>query len=143
MSVVQSLGLGSLSPRGDTRERFSLGGILVVDDSAQLRDLARHALADSGHPITTAASGDEALALLKARSFALVLSDYAMPEGDGLTLLAAVRPLHPELPFILWSSALPEDVCRRAAALGAVVRGSKPVGDELAALVDVTLPRHD
>lgn len=119
------------------------GGILLVDDDPRLRKLIGDTLADCGYHVTAAASGCEALALLSLYRFALVLSDYAMPDGDGLTLLTALRRLHPEVPFVLWSSALPEDVRRHADALGAETRNGKAVGTELAALVDAVLARHD
>ena len=116
--------------------------ILVVDDEPRLRDLARCTLADHGYCVTTAASGHEALALVAARPFALVISDYAMPDGDGLTLLAAMRRLRPELPFILWSAALPSEARRQACDLGAENCHAKVTGDDLSKLVDDVLAQR-
>ncbi len=66
-----------------------------------------------------------------------------MPNGDGLALLATVRRLHPELPFVLWSAALPGDVRRQARDFGAETSDAKVVGEELSAFVKTVLARRD
>ncbi len=123
--------------------REAENAILVVDDEPRLRKLADLTLSAGGYQVATAASRREALAWLRTRRFALVLSDYAMPDGDGLTLLATVRRLHPGLPFVLWSAALPSPVRRRAAELGAATSDGKLVGEELSALVETVLERRN
>ncbi|HEV2721901.1 MAG TPA: response regulator [Thermoanaerobaculia bacterium] len=58
--------------------------VLVVDDHPINHEFAAEALRRLGHTVTTASSGQEALALLEARSFDLVLMDVQMPDLDGL-----------------------------------------------------------
>ncbi len=58
--------------------------VLVVDDHPINHEFAAEALRRLGHTVTTASGGQEALSLLEARSFDLVLMDVQMPELDGL-----------------------------------------------------------
>jgi DNA-binding NtrC family response regulator len=75
--------------------------ILVVDDKQSFRFMLKGYLDDAGYQVECAASGVEALVLLKQGSFDLVLSDMVMPEMDGMALLRQVRSRHPLLPFVL------------------------------------------
>jgi CheY-like chemotaxis protein len=126
------IGLGCRS-EGDQR------AVLVVDDEARLRELARRMLSEDGWIVEPASSRLEALALATSKTFALVLSDYAMPHGDGLLLLSEVGRLQPDCRLVLWSAALPASAARRARELGVNVLSGKLLGDELCAAVDAAL----
>jgi two-component system, sensor histidine kinase and response regulator len=65
--------------------------ILLVEDNRVNQIVATRALEKMGHAITPANNGVEALALLAARSFDLVLMDIQMPEMDGLTATKTLR----------------------------------------------------
>ena len=68
--------------------------ILVVDDSKAMRMIVRRNLEHSefrGLEVSEAASGVEALAAIRADVPDLVLSDWNMPEMNGLELLIALR----------------------------------------------------
>lgn len=58
-----------------------------------------------GWRVITAASGDEAVALLAERGaeFACVVTDLAMPQRDGLSVAEDVRRIAPALPLVLMS----------------------------------------
>jgi CheY-like chemotaxis protein len=79
--------------------------ILLVDDSADIREVYVQILEGEGYQVTCAASGGEALAKTKTEHFDLILSDVVMPGMDGLDLVTYIRsdvaPPHP--PIILWS----------------------------------------
>ncbi len=107
--------------------------ILVVDDNLRLCELAKWALGADGWDVEVASSRRAALALAARRPFALVLSDYAMPDGDGLHLLSELERLQPECCRVLWSAALPAATARRARELGVAVLPRKLLGDELCA----------
>ena len=66
--------------------------LLVVEDEQELRALIVKTLIKSGYVnIAEAAGGFEAVKLLEAASFDLVLSDMRMPDGDGIFLLDTIQ----------------------------------------------------
>lgn len=65
--------------------------ILVVDDEEGNRDLLRRRLDRGGYTVLTAASGEEALAIIGAESVDLILLDMLMPGLDGLAVLERVK----------------------------------------------------
>ncbi len=83
-----------------------LRSVLVVDDSAAQRRLLSMTLRRRGYRVQEAASGQEALALSKTSPFDLVISDWMMPEMDGLALCKHLRaiPSDDYLYFILLTS---------------------------------------
>jgi signal transduction histidine kinase/CheY-like chemotaxis protein/ligand-binding sensor domain-containing protein len=79
--------------------------ILVVDDNFTYRSSLKKSLEQWQVKIVLAASGGEALEMLKTDSnFDLILTDMMMPELDGIELAQRVRELYPHLPIILLNS---------------------------------------
>jgi signal transduction histidine kinase/ActR/RegA family two-component response regulator len=67
--------------------------VLVVDDNADARDVARAALTAAGADVDAAPGAPEALARAAARRFDALVCDLAMPGVDGYTLLGELRAL--------------------------------------------------
>jgi phosphoserine phosphatase RsbU/P len=65
--------------------------ILVVDDEAPARFLLNSRLISWGHEVSTAANGEEAWKALNVSFFNLIISDWNMPELDGLALCRLIR----------------------------------------------------
>ncbi len=65
--------------------------ILTVEDDAVARAVLRQALLKLGHEVVEAKNGAEALVLLAQEPVRLVVSDWMMPELDGLELCRALR----------------------------------------------------
>jgi two-component system, OmpR family, response regulator RpaB len=65
--------------------------ILVVDDEASIRTLARTVLERAGYEVTTARDGLEAIALLALSDYDLVLLDVMMPNLNGLGVVDELR----------------------------------------------------
>ncbi len=65
--------------------------ILVVDDEAGIRKVARDALERAGHEVETAVDGEDALGVLEEKEFALVITDLTMPNLDGRALVRRIR----------------------------------------------------
>jgi two-component system chemotaxis response regulator CheY len=74
---------------------------LVVDDSRTIRTILKRTLLELGYEVCEAADGREALAIIDAEGGAvsLVLTDWNMPEMDGLELLKRLRQ-NPHLSFL-------------------------------------------
>lgn len=65
--------------------------ILAVDDDPTARGVLVAALRSAGHVVTEASDGVEGLRLATASPFHIVVSDWMMPGGDGLSLARGVR----------------------------------------------------
>lgn len=72
--------------------------IMVVDDSASLRQVVSIALKGAGYNVIEACDGKDALTKLAGTKVNLVISDVNMPNMDGITLLKEIRN-RPELRF--------------------------------------------
>jgi two-component system, NtrC family, response regulator AtoC len=75
--------------------------ILVVDDEPLVCDAVKMMLSFDGHKVQTAASGQEALALLENGSFDLVITDFEMPHMKGDELAAAIKARSPKQPVVM------------------------------------------
>jgi two-component system, cell cycle sensor histidine kinase and response regulator CckA len=82
--------------------------VLAVDDEAPARNLIELLLTEAGCVVECASSGQEALALLEARRFDLVLTDNVMPGMAGVELARAVRSRWPTLPIVMLSGYPPQ-----------------------------------
>src|SRR5258708_898628 len=75
--------------------------ILIVDDEPALLKLLARRLELEGFDVATAASGEQAMALLSVAQPQLVVSDLKMGGMDGMALFATIQRLHPLLPVII------------------------------------------
>ncbi|MBY0517508.1 MAG: response regulator [Bacteriovoracaceae bacterium] len=79
--------------------------VLVVDDHEDFRDMVSHFLKGLKIKIVQCASGNEAIEELKnGVQFDLIISDYQMPEGDGLEVLKFLASNKIQSKFILFTS---------------------------------------
>ena len=74
--------------------------ILLAEDEEAMRTYLARALENAGYEVVTAGSGTEALPLLKASRFDLLLSDIVMPEMDGIELAQHCAEISPETKVI-------------------------------------------
>ncbi len=65
--------------------------ILLVDDEPTQRLIMARLLRRAGYEVETAGNGHEALRLLEGGSFPLLITDWEIPEMDGIALCRAVR----------------------------------------------------
>ena len=71
--------------------------ILVVDDEPRIAQLVAEALKAEGYDVDTAANGLLALAKIEERDYDLILSDFRMPELDGIGLYREIKQRRPTL----------------------------------------------
>ena len=105
------------SPSGDvTPLATGTETILLVDDNAEMRAVARRHLTSLGYQVKEAASGPAALAVLgDGGAFDLLFTDVVMPEGmTGYQLAAAAHHLRPSLKVLLTSGFAPQDPAAEA-----------------------------
>lgn len=65
--------------------------ILIVDDSASMRQLVSFALEDAGFSVISAADGKEALRKAEETDIDMVVTDLNMPEMDGIELIRRLK----------------------------------------------------
>ena len=70
------------------------GVVLIIDDEAAIRESLETLLELEGYAVESASSGEEGVARLSDRSFDLVLLDLALPDRNGIDLLAEIQDHH-------------------------------------------------
>ncbi|KAA9397923.1 PAS domain S-box protein [Haloarcula sp. CBA1130] len=107
-------------------------GILHVDDDQGFAQLTAELLErkDDRFTVETATSAAEGLQSLDGSLPDCIVSDFEMPEMDGLEFLRAVREKHSKLPFILFTGRGSEAVASDAISAGATDYLQKQSGTE-------------
>ena len=67
--------------------------IMIVDDSASVRQVVGIALRGAGYDVLDACDGCDALSKLKGQKVHLIISDVNMPNMDGITLVKEIKKL--------------------------------------------------
>ncbi len=118
---------------------------LVVDDDAQVRGALARVIAAQGLACAEAASGAEALDLLRAEGeIPVCISDIYMPEMDGVTFLREALRLYPDMAIIMLTGVADVSTAVECLQLGALDYISKPVLiDEVRARVQKALEKRD
>ncbi len=112
--------------------------VLLVDDEPGVLFTLTEILAERGHRVVTARSGDEALAKLEEAD--AVLTDLSMPKMDGLELMGQIVQRDPSLPVILLTAHGSERVAVAAMKQGAYHYLAKPFDiDEVAVVIERAL----
>jgi PAS domain S-box-containing protein len=108
----------------------------VDDDPAFARVTAAHLeRGHDGFAVKTARAPSEGLGRLAQGNFDCVVSDYSMPEQNGIEFLETVREAHPELPFILFTGKGSEEVASEAISAGVTDYLQKSLGAEQYAIL--------
>ena len=104
------------------------GRILVVDDNEMNRDLLSRRLARKGHSVEVAEDGRQALEMVEAGCFELVLLDIMMPGIDGYEVLRKLREDHEpaDLPVIMATAKSESEDIVAALKMGANDYVTKP-----------------
>ena len=94
--------------------------ILVVDDEAAVREIARQILESYGYQVATANDGADAVALFvqKNGEIRAVITDLMMPYMDGAATIRALRRIDPEVKVIVTSGLLGQGQSRSTTNLG-------------------------
>ena len=117
--------------------------LLLVEDHDSTRDVLARILRRAGHQVHGAASGAQALDLLKSLGpFDAVISDLGLPDQNGFELLRQIHTAQPRVPAIALSGyGMDEDV-KRAKDAGFMAHLVKPVPfDQLRVLLDQVAAR--
>ncbi len=116
--------------------------ILVIDDEkAQLETLAGF-LKKKGYQVEKADSGTAGLELVKSKAIDLILTDFKMPDKDGVTVLHEAKQINPEIDVIVMTAYGSIESATEAMKAGAIDYLTKPIDlDQLELIVAKALER--
>jgi len=100
--------------------------LLIVDDEEAMRDACSQVLAPEGFILKQAASGEEALKILRQESFDLVILDLKMPRVDGTEILRCIQQENPDTATIVITGYPSVESAVEAMKLGAADFLPKP-----------------
>jgi len=106
------------------------GSILIIDDEAAIRESLETLLQFEGYAVESAETGEAGLARLAERTFDLILLDFALPDRNGLEVLAEIRNRDPQLAVIMITAYGTVDNAVRAIQSGATNFIQKPWDNE-------------
>ncbi len=108
-----------------------MGRILIVDDEPHTRRVLTLNLQRDGHEISESAGVQEALRLIAASAYDVVLTDQKMPDGDGLQVLAAAIEADPTVAVVLITAFATVDLAVESMRQGAFDFITKPFQPEV------------
>lgn len=102
--------------------------ILIIDDSASLRQVVNIALSNAGYDVVEAENGADALEKITESKFHLVICDVNMPVMDGISFVKEVKKLQEYrfLPIIMLTTESHENRKLEGQAAGAKAWAVKP-----------------
>src|SRR5713226_2337224 len=106
------------------------GSVIIIDDEAAIRESLETLLEFEGYTVDSAETGEEGLAKLAENPFDLVLLDFALPDRNGLEILADIRARDPHLAVIMITAYGTVDNAVRAMQNGATNFIQKPWDNE-------------
>jgi len=105
-----------------------MASILLVDDSASMREMVAFTLREAGHNVSEAEDGVEALQFAKEKPVNLVITDVNMPNMDGITLTGELRtlPAYKFVPILILTTETGTDKKQEGKVAGATGWIEKP-----------------
>jgi two-component system chemotaxis response regulator CheY len=118
--------------------------IMIVDDSASMRQVVGIAIKGAGYDLVEAADGKDALSKLTGEKIHLIVSDINMPNMDGITFVKEVKQLanYKFTPIIMLTTEVDEVKKQAAKDAGAKAWVNKPFQPAtlLSAIAKLVLP---
>jgi two-component system, chemotaxis family, chemotaxis protein CheY len=95
--------------------------ILIADDSKSIREVLAFSLTNAGYEVFVARDGMDALNFFDGRSIDLLLTDYYMPNMNGLELIEKIRELdhYKNIPVLVLTTENQRSMIKEAKDLGA------------------------
>ncbi len=106
--------------------------ILIADDSESIREILAFSLENAGYQVLMACDGLDALRFLDGRPIDLLLTDYHMPNLNGLELIVKARQIenYKFMPILVLTTEKQVEIIREARDSGATGWLLKPFNTE-------------
>ena len=121
-----------------------MSAILIVDDSASIRQAVKIALSRHGHSVSEAVNGSEGVQKATAAKYELIITDLNMPVMDGLSMIRKLRTntSYTGVPIVFLTTESDAGVKQQAKAAGATGWVTKPFdSDQLCHIVTKVLAK--
>jgi len=112
-----------------------MSSILIVDDDEGMVETLSDILTARRYAVTTADSGESAVAKVLQRAFDVVLMDIKMPGLNGVEALQAMKQRHPALKVIMMTAFTRDELVQAARRASAVAIVPKPL--DLTSVLDL------
>ncbi|WP_119394986.1 response regulator [Salinibius halmophilus] len=98
-----------------------MANVLIVDDSASMRQMVNFTLTTAGHKVVEAVDGVDGLEKAKASQFELIISDINMPNMTGLEMVPQIRALgqYRATPILMLTTESSGDMKQKGKSVGA------------------------
>ncbi len=104
--------------------------VLLVDDEKEFLEIMSERMEARGMEVTTTESADQALSILKKKTFDAIVMDFQMPGMDGMEALKTIKNKNPELQIILLTGYATVEKTVEAMKIGATDFLEKPADIE-------------
>ncbi len=120
-----------------------MGTVLVLDDDALIREIAKDTLVGSGLSVFLAGTPSEALSILKKENIEIVLLDIVLPVQSGFEMIPQIKLIDPDITIIMMTAFASMDSVIESMRMGAYDYIRKPLKEEeLLHAVTKGLERH-
>lgn len=119
--------------------------ILIVDDEQSMRDFLSIMLKKEGYDVHVAGNGADAVKLIHAEIFDLVITDVKMPQMDGIGVLKVVKEMSPETIVIMITAFATTETAVEAMKLGAydyIIKSAPFKVDEIKLIIEKALEKR-
>jgi len=103
-----------------------MGVFLVAEDDRDFRELLANVFRDSGHQVDKAVDGKQALEMIRARKYDVVLTDIKLPVRDGMEVLRETKNVSPDTEVLVMTAYGTLDSAAQAMKMGAADYLQKP-----------------
>lgn len=100
--------------------------IMVVDDSAYMRELIEDILLEKGYDVKQASSGDEMLEIMESFMPQIVFMDIVMPQKNGIEMTEILKKKYPNIKIVVCSAHNNLPIQKKALESGADMFLPKP-----------------
>jgi two-component system, NtrC family, response regulator HydG len=104
--------------------------IIIIDDDVDICALLKRFFERKGYAVSTAFKAQEGLELIRANSYDVLLTDFRLPDMDGLEVIKNVRTIKTDLPIIVITGYSDVAQAIKAIRLGAYEYVTKPIYPE-------------
>lgn len=143
MEIIESTLFCLFLVKGN-RPTQTMKRILIIDDDATICMMLQGLLKRKSYDADVVFSAGEAIKKLEKHKFDLVVSDFRLPDFDGLELLQKIKNLLPQIPVIIMTSYADIRTAVNAIKMGAFEYVTKPLNpEEILLLIQSALEKAD